>query len=1503
MMNGFKPPSAQQQQQQLHQQQQAMFGNASQGQQTRPPSSQGGQQQGQHPHQQQQQHPQQHAQQQHASSSNPNPANNNNAHPPSSSASPPAGMHSPYHGTKRKLAGDPSTGNPSSGMPSALSSMGLGGGGMNSGNNPSMAGLGGMQGLPGLSSSSSSSNMANIANMPSLTQMGALGGGMPGSPRIGGIGLGGPPGGAMGPPGLPRSISGDGMGGMGGMSGGMGGGMGGMSGGMGGGMGGMSGGMGGMSGGMGGGMGSSMGNMMSNMPGMPGNMGMGGGMASMGNMGVGGMGLQPNIMNGPRGSPRPQSSMGMAGLPGGMGGGAGGGGAMNMGGAGSMGMGSPAGLGPMGPMSSSSASSNPAMNMSIDIPARGQPQTPLRQGSHPPQAAPTPPHAQMHTPGGAGAHAPGTPMRQGSLPPAAQSPMGLARGGMPGGMGMGMGLGGGGMGPGGRMAPSSPHPAAGGMGGAQAMAMTPSLSASTLGSLGAPQLAASGGALAPGAASSGLPSSALSATPQMAAATPSTGAAAAGPTANGLGASPGGPQMAPAAPQPAGANYNPKTTEVTLVPLLTSQSTIPPLSSAEIAQVQGWMAADRAYEARVREMQGRMLDEARAAFSVGGAAGLQWWERGAPGNGVGNWNRWRRPREAFDVRYPRSRREGQSRSGRKGARREGLRLPRKIAPEDANRPEALVPIRIEFDVEHHKMRDTFVWNLNDPVVTPELFAQTVVEDYNLAPSYHSVIVKSIQDQLTDFRMHSTNYDGDGTELLDDEGQAVIKGTLDEEEAKWWEVWRRRVKLQSARALAEARALADEDDEGTGRSGSRQRHTSRKRQKVKVEDLDDDADADVSMLADNEGEEEDEQNESYAKEKSVVFDLDDDEFSPLSLEDIKLDEKAMHEDMRILIKLDIIVGSVKLDDQFEWDLDNPMASPEDFAEVYTQELGLGGEFKTAISHSIREQVQTYQKSLFLVGHPSDGTAVQDDDLKQSFLPSLTSGARPSSEVGLFTPLLNYLSDGDLERTEKERDKDLNKRRKRNTRGRRGIALPDREPIRTYRTPAIGFPELDAATLALAAAASAPMSRRAAAAAASLTIANMVASENGIAFTPQMPSAPQPPPQATASKDKKPKGLFKPPAYPSSVLRPRAHVVAPTPSTAADVSSMPSVPADNEAPSSSSSAAPPAQDSRSNKIITAKRQKELEREAKEKEFVDGQHPNYIDGVWHCSNCGCPESIAVGRRKGPLGDKSQCGTCGKFWHRHRRPRPVEYNSDPDFHSGIKQKENDGGKTPASKKRGAASALRVQSAALSTPAADASEPQTPTRSNGDMDRRSASPHGNDDDRGVSPISTASSASEAPLAQRVKLNGANHAKSTPTPAPAPVTPAKVQAADPLTSPSTQAAAAPPSPTKTWPPNWLSNAMQAMQVKYPNDKFEVILRKVNASSTPEWRIKCLDCPGKLYTPGPGETLSNYDVHLKNRQHRQRVNDRLSGAAAASVEGSTSAATTDASAAAAAAAKP
>ena len=40
------------------------------------------------------------------------------------------------------------------------------------------------------------------------------------------------------------------------------------------------------------------------------------------------------------------------------------------------------------------------------------------------------------------------------------------------------------------------------------------------------------------------------------------------------------------------------------------------------------------------------------------------------------------------------------------------------------------------------------------------------------------------------------------------------------------------------------------------------------------------------------------------------------------------------------------------------------------------------------------------------------------------------------------------------------------------------------------------------------------------------------------------------------------------------------------------------------------------------------------------------------------------------------------------------------------------------------------------------------------------------------------------------------------------------------------------------------------------------------------RIKCLDCPGKLYTPGPETGVNNFEVHLRNRLHREKVEKRV-----------------------------
>lgn len=403
-----------------------------------------------------------------------------------------------------------------------------------------------------------------------------------------------------------------------------------------------------------------------------------------------------------------------------------------------------------------------------------------------------------------------------------------------------------------------------------------------------------------------------------------------------------------------------------------------------------------------------------------------------------------------------------------------------------------------------------------------------------------------------------------------------------------------------------------------------------------------------------------------------------------------------------------------------------------------------------------------------------------------------------QVVAFTPVFLSLSDSEIERNEREREKELNRRRRKTTRGRRGVILPDREPPKTYRTPAIGFPEVDAATLNLVAAAAVP-TRRAAAAAASLTIANMVASENGTVVLPQSSQAPLTPQVTTPAaptKEKKPKGLFKPPSYPSSVLRPRAHVRAPTDSTAADPSTLPP-PLEDDLPLPSTNSNVENRGARV--VLSAKRVKELEREAKEKEYVDGQHANMINGVWHCSNCGCPENIAIGRRKGPLGDKSQCGLCGmyirrryrgctdniwnfagKYWHRHRRPRPVVYNSDPEFHLNLKREEEQSKINSNRKKRPHAANTEAP-----TSKAPTVEPETPAKPKSEAwtDAPKASPK---EERATSPISTASSTSEAPLAaQRIKPNG-----TTKPAIPEPSTPPPpTLAIAPVSTPQTPGAA------------------------------------------------------------------------------------------------------------------
>lgn len=139
----------------------------------------------------------------------------------------------------------------------------------------------------------------------------------------------------------------------------------------------------------------------------------------------------------------------------------------------------------------------------------------------------------------------------------------------------------------------------------------------------------------------------------------------------------------------------------------------------------------------------------------------------------------------------------------------------------------------------------------DPVVTPEVFAQSIVDDYALGPNYHSVIVKLIQEQLTDYRAHSRVSGQDSCELVE---TPILRGVLDDFHAQWWEAWRvRTTRTKSAAAISR-----------------------RPRKKRRLD--------------------------TFIAETNILVDDVDGLGKSMMVDEFKLDEELVREEMRILIKV-------------------------------------------------------------------------------------------------------------------------------------------------------------------------------------------------------------------------------------------------------------------------------------------------------------------------------------------------------------------------------------------------------------------------------------------------------------------------------------------------------------------------------------------------------------------------------------------------------------------------
>ncbi|CAZ82293.1 unnamed protein product [Tuber melanosporum] len=458
----------------------------------------------------------------------------------------------------------------------------------------------------------------------------------------------------------------------------------------------------------------------------------------------------------------------------------------------------------------------------------------------------------------------------------------------------------------------------------------------------------------------------------------------------------------------------------------------------------------------------------------------------------------------------------------------------------------------------------------------------------------------------------------------------------------------------------------------------------------------------------------------------------------------------NDDMRVLIKLNITIGQHTLVDQFEWDINNSLNSPEEFAQLLTRELSLSGEFTTAIAHSIREQAQLFTKSLFLTGHPFDGRPVEDEDIRSAMLPSpLSNLFRPAGHAKEYTPLLYELSDTEMDRAEKSLSREARRKRRVNRRG--GPSLPDlKEVPKTHRSQIV-----------------------------------------------------------------------------SSVL----------PGAVQEVSQL-------------------------KKTMTSKtvRDGESEDDSSESDMEDVPIEKAIPGY---ANMTKRQRIAAQNQLRASTGRSQTPEVASTQREHGHHHRGEHHHTPSHLARAS--------TPLFSRR---PGVPMHTDTQSSQSSPMPPPQTPT--------------------------PATKAASTPAVSSTP------AQPTPTPAQRPEagnTPVRSLIVM-LKIPSTRRK--PPSleqnamvpltcsfsfSTKQPPPEWLSAAIAELHVLHPADRFEIMMRYTaydpltdnplpphstnpNAKYKYSPRIRCHDCPGKLYTPGPSQSIENFLTHLKNRGHRERVDQRV-----------------------------
>ncbi|GAA6060000.1 hypothetical protein JCM10212_001158 [Sporobolomyces blumeae] len=212
--------------------------------------------------------------------------------------------------------------------------------------------------------------------------------------------------------------------------------------------------------------------------------------------------------------------------------------------------------------------------------------------------------------------------------------------------------------------------------------------------------------------------------------------------------------------------------------------------------------------------------------------------------------------------------------------------------EYAELPAAFVPIQLDLDFRSFKIRDSFVWNVNEKLITPESFARTFCDDLELGSEQAAEVARQIAEQIEE-----------------QAGMAEVPFRSEEEEA--------------------------------------------------------------SMV---------------------------------------------EKDLRVIINLDVQIGTLHLRDRIEWDLTSSL-TPELFAVTLVRDLSLPTSASPVIAHALHEEIYRLKKSCLEMGL----IGADDWQLRRKGSKPLEGIWREWSEAQTFGPVVERLSLDELDKVEAERER--------------------------------------------------------------------------------------------------------------------------------------------------------------------------------------------------------------------------------------------------------------------------------------------------------------------------------------------------------------------------------------------------------------------------------------------------------------------------------------------------